>query len=122
MRRGVTPKWRPPLLLVLGGSLLAVLVVPVFGLGMVGVFAPTTPLVVALAAVGAGAACVALVLGWLLWRLILRPVRELTRRTEVIRAGGVTEPMVHFGTPETGSPADKRLPVMMNGFPSVMSS
>ncbi len=102
MRRGVRAKWRPPLMLVLGGSLLAVLVMPVVGLVMVDVFAPGMSVGAALMAVGVGALVVTLVLGWLLWRLILRPVQGLSQRAEVIRGGGVAEPMVHYGTPEIG--------------------
>lgn len=89
-------------MLVLGGSLLAVLVLPVFGLVMVGSLAPGLSGGRALLLVAVVSFVATLVLGWLLWRLILRPVRGLAERAEVIRGGGVAEPMVHFGTPEIG--------------------
>lgn len=102
MRRRVRAKWRPPLMLVLGGSLLAVLVLPVFGLVMVSSLAPGLSGGRALLLVAVVSLVATLVLGWLLWRLILRPVRGLAERAEVIRAGGVAEPMEHYGTPEIG--------------------
>lgn len=102
MRRRVRAKWRPPLMLVLGGSLLAVLVLPVFGLVMVSSLAPGLGGGQALLLVAVVSLVATLVLGWLLWRLILRPVRGLAERAEVIRGGGVAEPMEHFGTPEIG--------------------
>lgn len=89
-------------MLVLGGSLLAVLVLPVFGLVMVNSFAPGLSGGQALLLVAVVSLVATLVLGWLLWRLILRPVRGLAERAEVIRAGGVAEPMEHYGTPEIG--------------------
>lgn len=102
MRRTVRAKWRPPLMLVLGGSLLAVLVLPVFGLVLVSGLAPGLSGGQAVLLVAVVSFAATLVLGWLLWRLILRPVRGLAERAEVIRSGGVVEPMVHFGTPEIG--------------------
>ncbi len=102
MRRGVKAKWRPPLMLVLGGSLLAVLVLPVLGLVVVDGLAPDMAPATALGAVAVGSLAVTLILGWLLWRLILRPVQGLAHRAEVIRGGGAAAPMVHFGTPEIG--------------------
>ncbi|NNL18357.1 MAG: HAMP domain-containing protein [Boseongicola sp.] len=102
MRRRVKAKWRPPLMLVLGGSLLAVLILPVLGLVMVSSLAPGLSGGRALLLVAVVSLVATLVLGWLLWRLILRPVRGLAERAEVIRGGGVAEPMAHFGTPEIG--------------------
>ena len=89
-------------MLVLGGSLLAVLVLPVFGLVMVSGLAPGLSGGQALLLVAVVSLVATLVLGWLLWRLILRPVRGLAERAEVIRGGGVAEPMAHYGTPEIG--------------------
>lgn len=102
MRRVVRAKWRPPLMLVLGGSLLAVLFLPVVGLILVANFAPGLTSGQAIAWVGAGSLLVTLVLGWLLWRLILGPVRALGERAEIIRSGGRVEPMARYGTPEIG--------------------
>ena len=76
MSRYVEPKWRPPLMLILGGSLLAILVLPVYAAIMV--------------------------LGWLLWRLILAPVQALAAKAELIRDGEAPSSIDHYGTPEIG--------------------
>ena len=100
MSGGIRRKWRPPLLLVLGGSLLAVLVLPVLGVFLVDALAPEISVRRALLAVGIGALSVTLVLGWLLWRLILKPVRALSERAEAVREGAAATPLDHYGTPE----------------------
>lgn len=101
-RQGVRPKWRPPLALVLSGSLLAVLVLPVLGLLVVDALAPAMGRAQAILTVALGALSATVILGWLLWRLILSPVRGLAARAEVIRGGGVAKPMTRYGTPEIG--------------------
>lgn len=97
--RGIERKWRPPLALVLGGTLAATL-----ALGPAGVVAVwlldgkigmgRTALVVAV-----GAVLVTGTLGWLLWRLLLHPVWELAERAE---HDGPWEPLAHYGTREMG--------------------
>ncbi|MGI9390879.1 MAG: HAMP domain-containing sensor histidine kinase [Boseongicola sp.] len=101
-QRGVRPKWRPPLALVLSGSLLAVLVLPVLGLLVVDTLAPSMGRTEAILTVALGALSATVILGWLLWRLILSPVRGLAARAEIIRSGGEARPMTRFGTPEIG--------------------
>ncbi len=101
-RPGVRPKWRPPLALVLSGSLLAVLVLPVLGLFVVDTLAPAMGRTEAILTVALGAFSATVILGWLLWRLILSPVRSLASRAEIIRSGGSATPMTRFGTPEIG--------------------
>ncbi len=101
-RQGVRPKWRPPLALVLSGSLLAVLVLPVLGLFVVDALAPPMGRAQAIFTVALGALSATVILGWLLWRLILSPVRGLAARAEVIRGGGTAERMTRYGTPEIG--------------------
>ncbi len=100
--KNVVRKWRPPLALVLGGSLLAVLVLPVVGLFVVDLLAPSMGRGRATVVVALGALSATVILGWLLWRLILAPVRALGLRAETIRGGGIAEPMTRFGTPEIG--------------------
>ncbi len=96
MRRRITAKWRPPLALVLGGTLAAVFCLPLLGIGYFrlagGVlgWAETTWLI------GWIAFLCASLLGYLLWRLVLRPIRALTDY-----AKGADAPVPdHFGTPE----------------------
>ena len=95
-------KWRPPLALVLGGSLLAVLVLPVVGLALVDGLLAGEQRESAPAWVAIGALTATVILGYLLWRLLLRPVRELAAQADAIRAGAAPEPMRHYGTPEIG--------------------
>ena len=97
MSRRVIAKWRPPLALVLGGTLTAVFLLPLVAIGYFRVAGgvlgwwETTLLIAAMAAV---ATCM---LGWLLWRLVLRPVRRLTAYAD---AEGAAAAPTHFGTPE----------------------
>ena len=88
--------------MVLSGSLLAVLVLPVLGLFVVDALVPAMGRVEAILTVALGALSATLILGWLLWRLILSPVRGLAARAEIIRSGGMATPMMRFGTPEIG--------------------
>ena len=101
-RPSVRQKWRPPLALVLGGSLLAVLVLPILGLALVHGPVVGEHRIRAVTWVATGALTATLILGYLLWRLLLRPVRELSAQAEAIRAGAAPEPMMHYGTPEIG--------------------
>ncbi|MEO1637663.1 MAG: ATP-binding protein [Pseudomonadota bacterium] len=97
MPRRVTAKWRPPLALVLGGTLAAVFLLPLIAIGYFRVaggvlgWAETTWLIGWMALIATG------ILGWLLWRLVLRPVRRLTA---FAKAEGDAPPPTHFGTPE----------------------
>ncbi|MGI9393521.1 MAG: HAMP domain-containing sensor histidine kinase [Boseongicola sp.] len=88
--------------MVLSGSLLAVLVLPVLGLFVLDNLAPSMGRTEAILTVALGALSATVILGWLLWRLILSPVRGLAARAEIIRSGGEATPMTHFGTPEIG--------------------
>lgn len=102
MSRQITRKWRPPLILVLGGTLIAVLTA-----ASVGLFAPQYlsnfigPRRSLILAIGVALA-LSCVLGFLLWRLILRPINALARRADAIAMGEASarEPLDHYGTPE----------------------
>ncbi|WP_342078139.1 ATP-binding protein [Yoonia sp. SS1-5] len=97
MPRRVIRKWRPPLAFVLGGVLAAVFFLPLIGIayfrlagGVLG-WAETSWMIAWMALMAT------LILGFLLWRLVLRPVRALT---EFAQAEGEAAVPVHFGTPE----------------------
>ncbi|MEL7179100.1 MAG: ATP-binding protein [Pseudomonadota bacterium] len=97
MPRRVIAKWRPPLALVLGGTLAAVFLLPVVGIayfrvagGVLG-WAETSWMIVCMAFAAT------VILGALLWRLVLRPVRALTAYA---KSEGETAAPTHFGTPE----------------------
>ena len=102
MSRYVEKKWRPPLMLILGGSLMAILVLPIYGAIFADFLTPMTGRANAVYIVAAMAFAATLVLGWLLWRLILAPVQALAAKAEYIRAGGAPTPLDHYGTPEIG--------------------
>lgn len=102
MSRFVEPKWRPPLMLVLGGSLMAILVLPVYAALLADILTPLTGRRNAVFIVAAGSFLATLVLGLLLWRLILSPVQALAARAQEIRGGAAPEGLDHYGTPEIG--------------------
>lgn len=89
-------------MLVLGGSLLAILVLPIYAALFADMLTPFTGRRNAVFIVAAGSFLATLVLGWLLWRLILAPVQALAARAEHIRAGGAPAGLDHYGTPEIG--------------------
>jgi signal transduction histidine kinase len=100
----VRQKWRPPLALVVGGTLAAVLALPMAGIWALlrlgrAVGDGTAVLAVVLAIVVA-----TLVLGYLLWRLIWGPVTALADRARAVAEGraGAAEPLDHYGTDELG--------------------
>lgn len=94
-------KWRPPLALVLGGTLAMVLCIPLLGIGYFRVAGNIlgwgeTSWMIAWIAVVATA-----ILGFLLWRLVLRPVYALTAHANAVKEGRADTPLPeHFGTPE----------------------
>lgn len=97
MSRRVTAKWRPPLALVLGGTLAAVFFLPIIGIGYFRVAGGVLGWAETAWMIGWMAFFATAILGGLLWRLVLRPVRALT--TYAQQEGDADAPE-HFGTPE----------------------
>ncbi len=100
MRRGVIRKWRPPLWLVTGGTLATVFLLPLVGIAYFRVAGGVlgwaeTSLMIVLMALAATA-----LLGWLLLRLVLRPVQALTDYAQAVTRGDTARTPVHYGTPE----------------------
>lgn len=89
-------------MLVLGGSLMAILVLPVYAALLADILTPLTGRRNAVFIVAAGSFLATLVLGLLLWRLILSPVQALAAKAQAIRGGAVPEGLDHYGTPEIG--------------------
>ncbi len=94
-------KWRPPLALVIGGTLAVVLCVPLIGIayfklaGNILGWGETAWLIFWMAVIATA------ILGYLLWRLVLRPVTALTAHANAVREGRSDAPLPpHFGTPE----------------------
>ncbi|MCK4713430.1 MAG: HAMP domain-containing protein, partial [Marinosulfonomonas sp.] len=102
MRARIKQKWRPSLALVIGGTLAAVLAAPTFGLLMLRALADDIGLRQSVVLIGAGVVLVTVILGYLLWRLILGPVRRLAAQSEAFAAGQSTpyNPQSHYGTRE----------------------
>ncbi len=100
MPQRVTRKWRPPLALIVCGAMVGIVAVPVLALtyfrvaGNVLGWGETAWLIIWLALISAAT------LGYLLWRLVLRPVRALTAHARDVRAGRAPQPPAQFGTPE----------------------
>ncbi len=100
MTRGAGRKWRPSLLLVLGGALAAVLTLPILGLFALRALAPEFGFRIS-ALVIAGAVLLATgVLAYLQWRLLLNPITALVRRAALMKAGRSGVPLRHYGTRE----------------------
>lgn len=101
VRPRIRRKWRPPLALVIGGTLAGVLILPAISIGYFKVagfilgWGETTLLFFCLAIV------VTALLAFLLWRLVLRPVYALTAHALAVKEGRNDAPLPkHFGTPE----------------------
>ena len=101
VRRQIIKKWRPPLALVIGGTLAAVLCLPLIGIGYFKLagnilgWGETTWLIGWMAYLSTA------ILAYLLWRLVLRPVYALTAYAKAVEAGQTDAPLPpHFGTPE----------------------
>ncbi len=92
-------KWRPPLALVLGGTLLAVLGTPFAGLYLARWLSYPMTWTKAYAVLAVGILITA-VLGFLLWRLLLRPIRELAARASEVSRGAPIAPLARYGTSE----------------------
>ncbi len=98
--RGITRKWRPPLALVIGGTLAAVLTLPILGIVYLRLWGNILGWGEAAWLVGWIAMVATAVLGFLLWRLVLRPIYALTAYARAMKAGTPVEAPDHFGTPE----------------------
>ncbi len=101
MPHKIRQKWRPPLALVIGGTLAAFLSLPLIGIGYFRVagsilgWGETAWLFFWMTVIATA------ILGFLLWRLVLRPVYALTAHANAVKEGRTDTPLPpHFGTPE----------------------
>jgi two-component system, OmpR family, sensor kinase len=95
----MTRKWRPSLLLVLGGAIGAVLTLPIIGLFALRALSPLLGFRHSALLIAAGVLIAAAILGFLLWRLLLNPITALADHAARITAGAET-PLAHYGTQE----------------------
>lgn len=100
MQRRIIRKWRPSLALVLGGTLAVVLSLPLSGIVAVRYLWPVLGYREAVWLVGALVLAATVVLGWMLWRILFRPMTALRARAAQIRSGAPDglEPLDHYGT------------------------
>ncbi|MEX0309725.1 MAG: ATP-binding protein [Tateyamaria sp.] len=98
--RGIVKKWRPPLALVLGGTLAVVLALPILGLVNLRLWGNVLGWGEAAWLVAWIAIVATVVLAFLLWRLVLRPVWALDKYAQEVRSGVRPTAPSQFGTPE----------------------
>lgn len=102
MQRRIEQKWRPPLALVLGCTLVAVLCLPLAGIIAAKLAFPNAGIRDTVTISAIPVAIIAGVVGWVLYRILLRPIRTLAARADDIRTGQAEalDPMRHYGTSE----------------------
>lgn len=96
----MTGHWRPSLGFVLGGALGGTLVVSFAGLVALRYLGPVIGFRNAAILLALSITLVTAVLGWLLVRLLLRPIRALEAYAEAQERGDTPAPPRHFGTHE----------------------
>lgn len=103
----MNPRWRPPLIVVLGGALGGTLALSFIGLVVFRYLGPEIGFRNAAYILGTLIALATAGLGWLLVRLLLRPVHALARYAAEVRAdpAATPAPPAHFGTRETHATA-----------------
>ena len=96
----ITAKWRPPLWLVVALTLAVVLCLPIVGIILVRYMWPVIGYREAVYAAGFGVLAATFVVGWGLWRILLRPVLAMRERVAGLRAGTpvALDPLEHYGT------------------------
>lgn len=95
-RRG----WRPTLALVLGGALAGTLALSLAGLVALRYLGPLVGFRNAAMGLGAAIAVATALLGWLMVRLLLRPIQALEAYAAAVERGAEAPPPGHFGTRE----------------------
>ncbi|MCF2870984.1 HAMP domain-containing histidine kinase [Octadecabacter sp. G9-8] len=96
----ITRKWRPPLWLVVAVTLGVVLCLPLIGIVFVRYMAPLMGYREAAYAAGFGVLAATFVMGWGLWRFLLRPVQAMRVRVGALRSGeeDALDPLDQYGT------------------------
>jgi len=98
--RRIASKWRPPLWMVVFVTLGAVLCLPIIGILFVREAWPIIGYNEAVWSAGLGILTATFVLGWALWRILLRPVQTMRERVAGLRSGAedALDPLDHYGT------------------------
>lgn len=102
MQRRIERKWRPPLALVLGCTLVAILCLPLAGIVVAKLSNPNAGITATVSASILPVAFIAAAVGWVLYRILLRPITSLAARADDIRTGSAEalDPLDHYGTSE----------------------
>lgn len=102
MQRRIEEKWRPPLALVLGCTLAAVFCLPLAGIVIAKLTFPNFGIRDSVSISAIPVALAAGVVGWVLYRILLRPITTLASRADDIRTGEAEalDPLQHYGTAE----------------------
>lgn len=98
----ITDKWRPSLALVLGLTVAGMLALPAIGIVSSRAVGREIGYLPAQLLFGGLIIITAVVLGYVLWRILYGPIRALSARADQIKRGadGALEPMQHYGTQE----------------------
>jgi signal transduction histidine kinase len=98
----IAAKWRPSLALILGFTLSMVLCLPLVGIVAVRYLWPVLGYREAVIVAGCGIVLATLYVGYVLWRILLRPIRALAAQADQITHGGngALAPLPHYGTRE----------------------
>ncbi len=97
---GLRRKWRPSLGFVLGGGLAGTLILSLLGLIALRYLGPEIGFRNAAALLAIGIGLATCVLGYLLVRLLLRPISALAQYSAAVQRGTVAQPPDQFGTQE----------------------
>lgn len=102
MHRQIRQKWRPSLALVVACTLAGVLSLPLIGLFLLRGLTPALGWGQSALLIGAGIAVFTVLIGFVLWRVLLRPVSAMADRARAIKRGdaAVLTPLAHYGTSE----------------------
>ncbi len=103
----MTRRWRPSLAFVLGGALAGTLALSLAGLVALRYLGPTIGFRAAAIGLGLAITAATAALGWLLLRLLLRPIRALEAYARAQETGQAAPPPAHFGTTETAATATR---------------
>lgn len=103
----MTGKWRPNLAFVLGGGLSGTLGLSFVGLVALRYLGPEIGFRNAAILLATGITLATAILGWLLVRLLLRPIRALEAYAITTEVGNVAVPPQHFGTRELHATASR---------------
>ncbi|WP_225027294.1 sensor histidine kinase [Xinfangfangia pollutisoli] len=98
-------RWRPSLAFVLGGALTGTLALSFIGLVTLRYLGPVIGFKVTAAGLGLTITAATAGLGWLLLRLLLRPIRALEGYARAQESGADARRPEHFGTRETAATA-----------------